>query len=209
MRLIRFSRRIHRFALVVGLLAFAAPAFATAPATLQLDGVLLTTGGGAVVDGPYKLTFTLWDADKNGTKLWGETLDVAITSGRFDAALGASGTAIDVKALAGGVVWLGVAVGNDPELPRRQLHAAAFAMRAAVAEGVECSGCISAASAAFNYAGSATKGGPAVDVDCTACDCICLCASARRRCAAATRNSGNRRSSAGSLCNITASAPCR
>ncbi len=141
---------------------------AATPSTLLVEGALTTPGGGAAVDGPYKLTFSLWDAPKDGAKLWSETVDVAVGGGRFTALLGAT-TAVAPKALAGGVAWLGVGVGNDPELPRQQLAASAYAIRAAVAESVDCVGCMSASTAAFNYAGSLTKGGPAADVACTAC----------------------------------------
>ncbi len=141
---------------------------ATTPSTLLVEGALTTLGGGAAVDGPYKLTFSLWDAPKDGAKLWSETVDIAVSGGRFTALLGAN-TAVAPKALAGGVAWLGVSVGNDPELPRQQLAASAYAIRAAVAESVDCVGCMSASTAAFNYAGSLTKGGPAADVACTAC----------------------------------------
>jgi hypothetical protein len=164
----RTGRRLGLVAAMVWAVAAAAPAIAAVPATLQLEGVLTTTGGGAVVDGPYKLTFALWDAETAGTKLWSDTADVTIAGGRFIATAGA-GTPIDAKALAAGKVWLGLAVGAEPELPRKQIAATPFAMRAALAEAVECSGCVSAAAAAFNYAGAATKGGPAADLDCTGC----------------------------------------
>ena len=167
----RLDAWLWRAALGFGLLAtFAAPMVATAavPTTMQVDGVLMAQGGGAVVDGPYKLTFALWDAATDGAKLWSETVDVGIGGGRFVATLGA-GAALDPKLLASGKVWLGVAVGLDPELPRRPLSSGAYALRAAIADAVECSGCVTATALGFNYAGSATKGGAATDVACTAC----------------------------------------
>jgi hypothetical protein len=161
------ARFAARFAALVATL-FASPLLAAVPTTLTIDGVLSAPGGGAVVDGPYKLTFALWDADKDGTKLWSETVDVAISGGRFAAVVGA-GTALDAATLAGGKAFLGVAVANDPELPRRALTAAPFALRAAVAETIACTACLGAGAVAFNYAGSTTKGGPANDLACTAC----------------------------------------
>ena len=52
---------------------------------------------------------------------------------------------------------------------RRPLSSGAYALRAAIADAVECSGCVTATALGFNYAGSATKGGAATDVACTAC----------------------------------------
>jgi hypothetical protein len=155
--------------LVLALLTLLArPGSAAVAGTLLLEGVLQSQGGGAAPDGPYKLTLALWDAEQGGSKLWTETVDVSISGGRF-VALAGTATPVDPKAFAGGKVYLGVAVGNDPELPRHVLTSSPFALRAAVAEAVECNGCLSAAAAAFAYAGSVTKGGPAADLACTAC----------------------------------------
>ena len=171
-----------RLALGLGALVAAsvAPGVAmAAPDTLQVEGVLTSTGGSPAADGKYNVKFTLYDAATGGATLWSEALtDVALTGGRFQAVLGAT-SKIDPAKLPVGGAWLGVQVGTDPELERRPLHASVFALRAAWANGVACTGCISAdhiangsiaaAKLGFNYAGSATKGGPAVDVDCTAC----------------------------------------
>ena len=155
---------VFGFALLLPL----ASALAVVPGTLQVEGVLQTQSGGAVVDGPYKLTFGLWDAETNGNKLWSETVDVGIGGGRFVATLGDT-AALDPKALAGGKAWLSMAVGLEPELPRRRVSSTAYALRAGVADAVECSGCLSAGAAGFPYAGAATKGGPALDLECTGC----------------------------------------
>jgi hypothetical protein len=40
--------------------------------------------------------------------------------------------------------WLGLQIGNDPELPRTKLQTAPFAVRAQVAESLACSGCVTA-----------------------------------------------------------------
>ncbi len=143
------------------------PGAAFAQPLVLAEGVLMSTGGVPAADGDYKLTFTLWDASKDGKALWSENVDAKIVGGRFAAQLGAT-KAINPASLTGGL-HLGVAVGQDPELPRQPLTAAPLALRASLAEGLSCSGCVSSAAAAFNYAGSATKGGPAADLACTGC----------------------------------------
>ena len=149
-------------------LLFAGNAAAAVPGTTQIEGVLLSAGGSPAADGVYKVTLTLWDAAQAGTSLWTELADVTVSSGRFSFVAGAS-TPIEAKALATGKVWLGIKVGSDPELPRQALASTPFALRAAVAEALECSGCLSSAAAGFTYAGSQTKGGAALDVACTGC----------------------------------------
>lgn len=44
-----------------------------------------------------------------------------------------------------GEAWLSVTIGTDPELPRRPLRSVMYALRASTSEGLECSGCITAA----------------------------------------------------------------
>ncbi len=178
----RFSLAVRRLwpatlACLLILTALAAlPAFAT-PATLALEGVLTSTGGAAAADGAYKLTIALYDGEKAAKPAWTEgPLDVQVSGGRFTLALGAS-KALDGATLAGlAAPWLGITVGSDPELPRKALHAAPFAL---VASTLACSGCvgadqisngaIAAAKVGFNFAGSATKGGAALDLACTGC----------------------------------------
>ncbi len=149
-------------------LLLAIPAAAAVPGTTQIEGLLLAAGGTPAADGSYKLTLTLWDAAQAGNALWTELADVTITAGRFSWVAGAS-TPIPASALASGKVWLGVKVGADPELPRQALTATPYAMRAGVASSLECSGCIGASAAGFNYAASTTKGGAALDLACTGC----------------------------------------
>ena len=146
----------------------AVPALAAVPGTTQIEGLLLSAGGTPAADGAYKVTLTLWDAAQGGTALWTELVDVNVAGGRFAAVAGAT-TAISATALASGKVWLGLKVGADPELPRQALAATPFAVRAAVAEGLSCTGCVSGGAAGFNYAGSATKGGAALDLSCSGC----------------------------------------
>ncbi len=132
-------------------------AHAAVPASVLAQGVLHAKGGGPVADGIYDVTFALYAAKSGGAAFWSETVKLTLTKGEFSHVLGSSkplvAASLDKKE-----VWLGAKVGGEPELPRKQVHAGAFALRAAIAEA-----------AAFTYAGSKTKGGPANDLQCTGC----------------------------------------
>ncbi len=158
----------------------AAVAMAAVPTTALIEGALLSTGGSPAADGDYDVTFSVYATEADGNAAWTEgPVQLKIVGGRFTHALG-SAKALDAKALeALAAQWLAVKVGSDPELPRKKIHSAVFALHAASASAVTCSGCIgadniangsiAAAKLGFNYAGSSTKGGPAVDLECTGC----------------------------------------
>ncbi|MCB9739533.1 MAG: IPT/TIG domain-containing protein [Deltaproteobacteria bacterium] len=162
----RFSPRIRALVALALLSALIAAPALSAPATTQLEGALLA-GSGPVADGAYKLTVAIYPSEKAQSAVWSEgPLDVQVQGGRFSLALG-SKTPLDPATLAGlASPYVGVTVGTDPELPRQPLHAAPYAV---VAGGLSCTGCISGAQLAVNYAGAATKGGPALDLSCTGC----------------------------------------
>ncbi|MEY3012679.1 MAG: hypothetical protein RIT45_1414 [Pseudomonadota bacterium] len=179
----RRSSRISAFlalTLTLAGLSLAGPATAAVPKTTAVQGVLTGTGGVPAADGTYDFTFAIYAAASGGTALWSEgPVAVQVAGGRFSAVLG-SKTPLDAAMLAAaGERWLGVQVGSDPELPRSALTAAPFAMAAATATAVACTGCIgadqlangaiAAAKLGFNYAGSNAKGGPALDLACTGC----------------------------------------
>ena len=168
-------------AIVLGLgTVLALPARAAVPPSTMLDGALVSAGGAPAADGDYAITFAVYPAATGGTASWTEgPVNIAIKGGRFSWALG-SKTPLDAAQLAGlAEAWLGLQVGSDPELPRQRLHAAPYALAAATAAGLSCTGClggnhmadggIAAAKVGFNYAGSATKGGAALDLSCTGC----------------------------------------
>ncbi|MBM4344497.1 MAG: proprotein convertase P-domain-containing protein [Deltaproteobacteria bacterium] len=132
----------------VALLAVAAvlvawPAAAAVPGAVSVDGALLTNTGGAAPDGIYKLTFKLYKDSFGGAALWSEgPVSLPVGQGGFHHALG-SVAPIDAKVLAGlPTAWLGVTVESEPELPRKPVLSAPFALRAGVADALECSGCV-------------------------------------------------------------------
>ena len=165
----RHSRRSLAATAAVLACLWVTSASAAVPVTIAVEGQLLSSGGAAAVDGSYTLTFALYATTSSTKATWTEAAKVSLVGGRFTHALGSvkplSATLVDSS----GAAWLGIQVGQDAELPRRPLHAVATALRASVAEGLVCTGCVKAAAAGFTYAGSATKGGPASDLQCSGC----------------------------------------
>ena len=96
---------------------------------LQYQGRLTDPSTGEpVADASYSTTFSLYDIDAGGTALWTETQAVQVQGGLFSVALGAS-TVLDHGLFNGQGLWLGIAVGGDPEAtPRQQIVPVAYAM---------------------------------------------------------------------------------
>ncbi|MCO4762790.1 MAG: hypothetical protein KC502_14850 [Myxococcales bacterium] len=155
-------------------------ASAAVPTTSTIEGALTSAGGGAAADGSYAMTFSIYAAQGAKTPAWQEAgVKVSVKGGRFSYALGTT-KALSPKTLGAlGQAWLGVRIGNDPELPRQRIRSTPYALVAHQAKSLSCSGCVSGTSIAnggvsaskvgFNFAGSSTKGGPAKDLACTAC----------------------------------------
>ncbi len=112
--------------------------------TLTVEGILTTGGTAAVADGDYFLTFSLYDQESGGNSLWKEgPLGVTVKGGHFSVQIGAQ-MPITPTLFTGGSTWLGVAVGLDPELPRKPMGPVPMALVASQAQAVDCSGCIGA-----------------------------------------------------------------
>ncbi|MFZ4580127.1 MAG: fibrinogen-like YCDxxxxGGGW domain-containing protein [Myxococcota bacterium] len=129
----------------VALVLSTAQATAAIPQTVLVEGVLQSTGGGPVADGDYAITFSLVKG-VDDTLVWSEgPVTATVANGAFVHALG-SVKALGPDLLAGaGALSLKVRVGDDPALAKQPLHSALFALRAAFAEGLSCSGCVTAA----------------------------------------------------------------
>ena len=173
------TRRLALFA-VTAVLLCAGTSFAAAPTTTLIEGVLTSSGGGAAADGTYDVTFSLWEAQSGGTATWSEgPVKVIVKGGQFSYPLGTSKPLTMVKLAALKTQWLALKIGSDPALPRQLVHATLFARWADNAGGLTCTGCVTsnhlannsvaASKMGFNYAGSASKGGPASDLNCTGC----------------------------------------
>jgi cysteine-rich repeat protein len=158
----------------------ATAASAATPTTALVEGVLTAAGGAPAADGDYELTVAIYADATTKAPAWSEAgLKAQVVGGRFSLVIGAS-KPLDAKVLAGLTTpTLGVTVGNEPELPRKALRAAPYAIHAAHADAVSCTGClggdqiadggIASAKVGFNYAASSKKGGPALDLACTGC----------------------------------------
>ena len=163
-------------------LALATEARAAVPGTLAVHGTIQAQGGVAP-DGKYVATFAIYAVESGGASAWTEGLTpIEVKGGRFVHILGLS------KPLTASVLsslkeaWLGVAIDLAAEQPRVRLHTVAYAVQAATAAALDCSGCVQAAhigqgaisaeKVGFAFAGAKTKGGPAslaLDLQCTGC----------------------------------------
>jgi len=117
-------------------------ASAAVPGTVAIEGNLVTAAGGPITDGTYSVRFSLYKAKSGGAATWSETAGkLGVKNGAFAHALGS------IKKLggldAGMHGWLGVKIGNEPELARSPVHAVPFAHRAGRADALACTGCVS------------------------------------------------------------------
>ena len=119
------------------------PASPGAPLLVGLQGLLTDDTGAPVPNGSHSVTFALYDENVGGTQIWTETQSVSTTGGLFSVALG-SVTPMTVANLAQSLdTWLEVQVAPDPPMtPRLRLFSAPYAVIAAEAEGLTCTGCV-------------------------------------------------------------------
>ena len=128
------------------LLLAAIPARAAVPNLTAVQGLLQTAGGGPTADGDYTLSFALYPSFSAAQPVWSENgVAIAVKSGFFTWNLGTNEPLKPTLFAATSALWLGVKIGSDPELPRKQLAAVPYALRAAAAETLDCTGCVSAA----------------------------------------------------------------
>ena len=123
--------------------AMAGPAVAAVPAVGLVEGTLATAGGTPAADGNYAIKLGLYKDAVGGAALWSEQANVALAGGQFQHPIGS--VAPLSQAVLQQAAYLGIAVGSDPELPRKPLHSVLYAARAGTAEAIACSGCISTA----------------------------------------------------------------
>jgi len=88
------------------------------PRTLSYQGVLTDNTGKPRAEGNYAFTFRLYDIASGGTAIWSEQKTLSIKGGLFSTALGDQtpfGPAVKFDR----PYWLGIQVGNEPELAQR------------------------------------------------------------------------------------------
>ncbi len=151
------------------------------PNTLGVAGAIYNLVGGPAPDGSYQLQFALYKDAVGGVPVWQEAaVAVPVKAGTFSHVIGLL-TPLTPDLLAN-AKYLGQTVGNDPEMPRIALQSVAYALRAAVAEGLDCTSCLAGAAikpssvtsdkVGFAYAAADSKGGSAIkalDLQCTGC----------------------------------------
>jgi len=110
---------------------------AAVPQQINYQGLLTNSDGTPVSDGNYEMSFAIYNVPTGGTWLWSESHTVAVTKGIYNVILGNSGNELD-PGIFDGNLYLGVAVEPDLEemVPRQEITATAFAMKAAKADSV-------------------------------------------------------------------------
>ena len=141
------SIRIVRTALALcaGLSLFAGSALAAPPNEMQLQGYLESSGG-TPVTGQFNLTIRIFTTQVGGAASWSTTLsNVAVTNGVYEVTLPSLDPALFKSQ---GSLWLETQVNAEAPLPRRKMTPSAWAFHsvtadtAAVAQDVQCTGCV-------------------------------------------------------------------
>jgi hypothetical protein len=113
----------------LAVLAFVTTAMAQPPETVNFQGTLKTSGGMAVPDGNYNLTFRIYNQSVGGSPLWTEVQNVAVSGSLFNVILG---LANPLSLPFDEQYWLGIQVDVDPELtPRVPLTSVPYALNVA------------------------------------------------------------------------------
>jgi hypothetical protein len=124
---------------------------AAVPDTLGYQGRL--TNGGVAVNGNVTVTFRLYTLASGGAALWTEVQALPVTNGLYSAILGQS-TAFPAN-LFNQPLWLGVSLDANPEMiPRQQLTATSYSLRAKSAASADTAGVAGALGASPTLCGA-------------------------------------------------------
>ena len=125
--------------LLLTLVTSAATAGPGVPPLLNYQG-LLQTSADSLLNGPTEIVFSIYGAAAGESPLWTEPHTVEVAEGRFHVLLGSVAPFPDglfSDDASGDVRYLGVRVGDDPEMaPRQRIVSVAYALRAAQADDV-------------------------------------------------------------------------
>lgn len=111
-------------------------ALATIPSTLNYQGHL-TDSGGAPVDGPVDMVFSIYDVDAGGIALWSDSRTLVVDRGVFSVELGGASNPFP-PGLFMNPAWIGLSVDTDAEMtPRRPISSVGFAFKASDADTLE------------------------------------------------------------------------
>jgi uncharacterized protein (DUF2345 family) len=131
-------RPLRAFALILlaCLILVPSPGRSAVPQTISYQGSLSDASGDPVNEA-LLMTFSLYASSSAVTPLWTETRTVTVTNGTFHVILGATSESPLRSSVFEGPLYLGIAVGGDPEMtPRQALTSVGYAFRSAVAEAV-------------------------------------------------------------------------
>ncbi len=121
-------RNLGIVVLVLALGAFASPVAAT-PMLLGQQGRIFDAEG-APVEGALSMEFSLYAMMNGGDPLWSETFLVNFDDGYFSVVLGSSDP-LDAGIFDGASLYLGITVGEDPEMtPRQTIVSVPYALTA-------------------------------------------------------------------------------
>jgi len=129
----KYQRFVRTLVFAVGVWALATlPVAADVPQLIRYQGTLADRQQVAL-EGPYTLTFRIYDAQSAGIKLWEEVqTGVPISKGTFSVSLG---SVTPLEMAFDRDCWLSIQVADDPEMtPRVRLTSVPTAYRAEMAE---------------------------------------------------------------------------
>lgn len=110
------------------LLVLVSSSSAQVPQLVNYQGKLTNPSGAPLTD-TLSIVFTIYNAEVGGISLWTETQSaVVIEKGIFNVLLG-SVTPIPYSVFDGSVRYLGVAIGGDPEIPRKSIVSVPYAYK--------------------------------------------------------------------------------
>jgi hypothetical protein len=145
---------------------------------------LLKDDAGAVLEGDFQVTVSLYAAQDSADAAWSETLDaLAVKGGFFQARLGMANKLEAGLFQQNAGLWIGVALEGQPEFPRTSLETDPYAYRAmsaASADALNCTGCVDQSHLGFSPATGDADGAAlnaitainadvAADIQCTGC----------------------------------------
>lgn len=121
-------KRVTFISFLILLFVLIIPCEAQIPRTISYQGVLTDNQGNPKPDASYSFTFLLYDSQTASPALWSETKSLQTRRGLFYTVLGdqnSFGSSLSF----GKQYWLGIKVGNDPELsPRIALTSVGYSL---------------------------------------------------------------------------------
>lgn len=124
--------------LALAIVVLSASVMAEVPQLINYQGRLTDSDGDPVPNAPYSIVFTIYD--HTSTAIWQEThASVTTSAGLFNVLLGAGDHSgygdLDESIFSDSVRWLGIKVGEDPEIqPRTQFVSVPYAYHALISD---------------------------------------------------------------------------